>query len=124
MKYRDRPKRLYRSSDDRVFLGVCGGIAQHYDFSAWGVRLFFILVTMFTFPFSILGYVLMGLIMKLEPERPMVIDEQGKPREDGTRADALRRIQDRYEALERRLQRMESIVTDKNFDIEDELRRL
>lgn len=33
---------LYKSRDDRVFYGVCGGIAQTLDVPSWIVRLIFI----------------------------------------------------------------------------------
>lgn len=33
---------LYKSRDDRVFYGVCGGIAQTLDVPSWIVRLIFV----------------------------------------------------------------------------------
>jgi len=36
-------KRLYRSSDDRVIAGVCGGLAAYFNISTWVPRLIFAL---------------------------------------------------------------------------------
>ncbi len=36
-------KRLYRSSTDRVFAGVCGGIAEYLGLNSMGVRILFVL---------------------------------------------------------------------------------
>lgn len=40
------PKRLFRSIDDRIIAGVCGGVAEFYGISSLGVRIVFILLTL------------------------------------------------------------------------------
>lgn len=39
-------KRLFRSRNDRIIAGVCGGIAEFYGISSLGVRIVFILLTL------------------------------------------------------------------------------
>lgn len=53
---------LYRSKSDRVFAGVCGGIAKQMGFSPLLVRLLFIIL-----PISILAYIAMAIIIPEEP---------------------------------------------------------
>jgi phage shock protein PspC (stress-responsive transcriptional regulator) len=38
----DRPRRLYRSRDDRWIAGVCGGIAEYFGWNSTLVRLAFV----------------------------------------------------------------------------------
>lgn len=56
---------LYRSRTDRMILGVCGGIAKHYNMDPTLVR-----VLMFFFTLTViglLGYIVIGLIIPEEP---------------------------------------------------------
>jgi phage shock protein C len=55
-------KRLYRSSDERVFSGVCGGIGEFFGIDPTIVRLTFILVT-FVWPFTPLLYLILMLVV-------------------------------------------------------------
>ncbi|WP_413381813.1 PspC domain-containing protein [Alkalihalobacillus sp. 1P02AB] len=50
--------RLRKSYDDRVILGVCGGIAEYYNVSSFLVRILFIVL-----PISLVAYVIMGLLL-------------------------------------------------------------
>ncbi|THU41836.1 PspC domain-containing protein [Niastella caeni] len=48
-------KRLYRSSDDKVIAGVCGGLAAYFNISLWVPRLIFALpfiITLLSGPFN------------------------------------------------------------------------
>jgi len=38
---------LYRSSDDKVLAGVCGGLAHALDLNSGGVRIVYFLATLF-----------------------------------------------------------------------------
>jgi phage shock protein C len=123
---RHRP--LYRSTDDRVIMGVCGGIAERFDFNPLGVRILFIVLclTGVGLPLMLLGYIALGFTLK--PAPTAALDSAGG--EDlwrayrSSRLDALREVQRRFDRLEERLRRMESIVTDPRFAIEEEYRRL
>src|SRR5213082_3380313 len=41
---RTEQRRLYRSTDDRVIAGVCGGLAQHLDMDVRVVRIAFVVL--------------------------------------------------------------------------------
>jgi len=48
-------KRLYRSSDDKVIAGVCGGLAAYFNISTWVPRLIFalpLIIGLFSGPFN------------------------------------------------------------------------
>ncbi|MCH8333704.1 PspC domain-containing protein [Candidatus Sumerlaeota bacterium] len=57
---------IYRG-DKSVFLGVCSGIAEHFDFSTWGVRLAFLVVQCLFFRFTFVLYIVLGIMMKRAP---------------------------------------------------------
>ena len=60
--------RLYRSSTDRVFTGLCGGLAEHFDLDPSLVRLAWVLLGILTGVFPLLVvYVVMALVVPEEP---------------------------------------------------------
>ena len=62
------PKRFYRSRNDRVWLGVCGGIAERFGWEPTLVRLLFVLSIFFMAgPFSIFAYIIAAMITPKEP---------------------------------------------------------
>lgn len=123
------PRKLTRSIDDRVFFGVCGGIAEQLNWPPWAVRILFI-VLQFSgiFSFMFLVYLALALALPKKSVTPSVIPGSAEDtfwREcGGSRSEALRRLSTRFESLDKRLQRMESIVTRPGFDIEEEFRKL
>jgi phage shock protein C len=62
-------KRLYRSRDERIIWGVCGGIAKYFDVDPTIIRLVAVLTLFFAFT-GILIYIILTIIMPLEPENP------------------------------------------------------
>jgi len=59
-------KKLYRSYDDKVIAGVCGGLAEYFGLDASLVRIAFAATVLFAGT-GILFYILCALII---PERP------------------------------------------------------
>lgn len=49
---------LTRSVNDRIFFGVCGGIAEQLNMSSLLVRILFIIL-----PISIIAYLVMAIII-------------------------------------------------------------
>lgn len=59
-------RRLYRSTQDRMFAGVCGGIAEYLDVDPTLVRLVFVALALMGGPGPIIYIVLMLIV----PENP------------------------------------------------------
>jgi phage shock protein C len=55
--------RLTRNMLDRVLGGVCGGIGAYLGVSGWWVRAAFMVLTLTTFLFGILLYILLWLVI-------------------------------------------------------------
>ena len=53
-------------SNDRVFAGVCGGLAEYFDFDPTMVRLAYAFLTLFTAFSGLIFYFVLWLVM---PER-------------------------------------------------------
>ena len=51
--------KLTKSSTDRVFSGVCGGIAEFTGISAWAIRILFLLL-----PSNLLIYIILAFVMQ------------------------------------------------------------
>ena len=60
-------KRLYRSRTDRKLWGVCGGLGKYFDIDPVIFRIVFV-VTIFFGLAGALAYIIMTLIVPLEPE--------------------------------------------------------
>jgi len=109
---------LYRSRDG-VLLGVCRGIAQHFDLSVTWIRLFVVVMLLLTGVWPITGiYLVASLIMKPEPVRPFENEEEQDFYESyvDSRRRAAESLRKRYRDIERRIRRMEDAVTSKEYD--------
>ncbi|MFD1420035.1 PspC domain-containing protein [Lactiplantibacillus songbeiensis] len=55
---------IHRSSTNRVFAGVIGGLAEHFDWSANVARLIFVLLAITPMFPGIIAYLVLWLLMK------------------------------------------------------------
>jgi phage shock protein C len=63
------PERLERSTINRVWSGVCGGIAQYFQIDPTIVRAFFVIATILTGGLFILVYIALIILMPLPGRR-------------------------------------------------------
>ena len=61
-------KKLYRSSSEFVFAGVCGGIAEYFKIDPVIVRLAFVFVTLFSAGTGILAYIIAAFVIPASPD--------------------------------------------------------
>lgn len=116
---------LYRARDG-VVLGVCKGIAEFFDFPEFWTRVVVLGLLIFTGIWPILGlYFLAALFLKPKPVLPLQSEEDQEFYNSyvNSRGMALRRLKRVSDALDRRIQRMEDIVTAREFDWEQRLKR-
>jgi len=119
----DHPHGLYRSRDGAIF-GVCAGIANYLDFSVGWTRVLAITATLFSGIWPVVGlYVLAALLIKPEPVVPFKEESDMEFYDSfvNSRSMALSRLKRTFEALERRIGRMEGIVTARDYDWEQRL---
>jgi len=102
-----------------VLLGVCKGLSEYLNFPVFWSRAIAIALLLFTGLWPVVGlYLLAALIMKPEPVLPFrdVEDHEFYSSYTTSRTLALQRLKRTYDNLNRRLRRMEDIITSKDYD--------
>ena len=61
-------KKLYRSRTDQMIAGVCGGLGKYLGIDPTLIRLAFVLLLLFGIGSGLLVYLVMMLLVPLEPE--------------------------------------------------------
>jgi phage shock protein C len=125
-KYTRRKRNgIYRSRNGLI-LGVCKGLAEHFDFSVFWTR---VIGLIFLFVAGILPaiglYLLAALLMKPEPVIPVENSAEKEFYDSYTysRQGAVDSLKRRCENLQRRIQRMEHVVTSAEYDWENRLNK-
>lgn len=108
---------IYRSRYG-VILGVCRGIAEYFNLPVFWIRIISLILLFFTFFWpTLILYIMLGLIMKPEPVIPIQTESEREFYDSylfsGGRA--IHRVKRKFDNLERRIRRMEHIVTEKEF---------
>ena len=109
---------MHRSRNG-VILGVCRGIAEYFGFSIFWTRAVVVILFLVSGLWPITGlYFLAALLMKPEPAIPVQSEDEEEFYDSYTRSRqrAVRQLRRRYENLQRRVRRMEHIVTTKEFE--------
>ena len=63
-----KPKRLYRSCENRILGGVCGGLAEYFDVDPVIVRLLWVLFSL-AFGSGVLAYIIAWIIIPRNPNQ-------------------------------------------------------
>lgn len=63
-KVKDEPKRLFRSKENKIIAGVCGGIAEYFKIDPVIIRLIWVIM-LFGYGFGLLAYLIAWLIIPL-----------------------------------------------------------
>jgi len=71
----EQKRRLYRSRTNKVFAGVCGGLAEYLDIDATIIRLVWVLLTLL----GGAGIILYIVAFFIVPEKPVNIDDTSSP---------------------------------------------
>ncbi len=114
----NRSDRLYRSRSG-LFLGVIKGIANYFDFSVFWARVLAVASIFFFFgfwfPFLYIGA---AFLLKPEPVIPLETEDDREFYSSFTseRRLAISRLKRTFDSLDRRIRRMETIVTDREYD--------
>jgi len=109
---------IYRSRRG-IFMGVCRGLAEHFNFSPFWMRIITLLLFLFTgfWPIGVM-YIVAGLLLKVEPVSPLRDEKDQEFYDTYTRSrqSAIQRVKRKFDNMERRIQRMEHTVTSREFD--------
>lgn len=118
-----QPRRLYRSRKGMIF-GVCQGLSDYLNLKVLWVRIIAVTILIFTgiWPIVII-YLVAALLMKPEPIMPLETEEAQEFYNSYTssRSLALHRLKRTFDSLDRRVQRIESAVTAREYNWERRL---
>ena len=116
--------RIYRSRRG-VILGVCRGLAEYLDVRVLWVRVIAVVLLISTgfWPFAGL-YLLAALVLKPEPVLPLQTEGEHDFYNSyaHSRTIGLNRLRRTFDQLDRRIRRMENMVTNREYDWERRLR--
>ncbi len=114
---------LYRSRKG-MCCGVCKGLAEYYGFDVFWTRVLTVVAASFVgiWP-AVIMYLVAAMVMKPEPVLPLETeeDEEFYHSYSGSRSMALHRLKRTFGNLDRRIQRLESAVTTRDYDWEERL---
>ena len=65
-------KKLYRSRDEQMLAGVCGGLAEYFGIDPTIVRLLFVATVLLGMGGAVLVYILMMIIVPIDPLKEVV----------------------------------------------------
>ncbi|MFH0977981.1 MAG: PspC domain-containing protein [Candidatus Woesearchaeota archaeon] len=66
-------KRMFRSRQDKIIAGVCGGIAEFYDADPVWIRLATVLLTL-AWGTGLIIYIVLWIVMPLNPDQKPSVD--------------------------------------------------
>lgn len=114
---------LYRSRQGAIF-GVCRGLGEYFDISVTGVRIL-VLIAFLCSGFWPVGfaYIVAALIMKVEPVLPFESEDDAEFYHSYAHSSTMgvHRLKRAFDNLDRRIRRMEDIVTSRENDWERRL---
>jgi len=119
-RYYDRHGGIYRARDG-VFLGVCKGIAEYFDFSMFWVRMAAVAIFIFSGFWPVIGiYLVAAFFMKPRPVKPVQSEDEREFYDSYVNSpqSGARRLRKKFEALDRRIRRMEDKVTGREYEWE------
>ena len=122
---RKNPHRLYRDKDNAMLAGVCAGLASYFGLNRKGLRLIVAVSTVFFFPFIVPAYIILAIILPVTPEDLYQNESQEKFWRGISMAptDVFSNLSHRFRELDIRLQKMETYVTSREFEMDRELGR-
>jgi phage shock protein C len=128
---------LYRSADNNWIGGVCGGIAENINWPVWLVRLAALMLFSVTGMLVVIAYII-AVFMLDKREATLSGPIGGRARQQGGGGHTLkdtvfsykaepgsqaRELNKRMQQLDQRLQNMESYVTSRKYQFDQELKR-
>ncbi len=129
MNERDRnfgPQRLYRDHNNAMLMGVCAGLADYFGWNVTLVRGLTLVALFWFMPATLFIYLALGLLLPKKPARLYEWDTDEEYWRSVRRSarDTFRDLRHRFRESDLRLQRMESYVTSRRYDLDKQFRDL
>jgi phage shock protein C len=122
--YNEKQGGIYRSRSG-VFLGVCKGLAEYFDFSVFWIRMAMVVIFIFSGFWPVIGvYLVAAFFMKPKPVKPIESEEEREFYDSYVHSpkSAAQRLKKKFEELDRRIRNMEDKVTGREYEWERRFR--
>lgn len=119
-------RRFVRSADRGMLGGVCAGLADYFGFNLRVTRLLAIVALFMAFPITVIAY--LGAVFltpsQHDPERQADHDPAFEKALRSSPRQTLGDVRRKFQALDRRLARLERYVTSPRFNLDQEFKKL
>lgn len=115
---------IYRARDG-IFLGVCKGVAEYFDFNVFWVRMTMVVFFIFSGFWPVIGvYLVAAFFMKPKPVKPLESEDEREFYDSYVNSPqrGAQRLKKKFRDLDRRIRRMEDQVTAREYDWERRFR--
>ncbi|MCK9537938.1 envelope stress response membrane protein PspC [Dokdonella sp.] len=121
-----RAQRFYRDPQNGKLMGVCAGLADYFGWNVTLVRILAVIALLWLNVVTLIAYVVLGILLPTKPERPYDWDTGDEYWRSVRRSASatFRDVRQNFRELDLRLQRMESYVTSRHYDLDRKFRDL
>jgi phage shock protein C len=117
-------KGLRRIPDRGVIAGVCAGIAEYFDWSPKVVRVIAVVLLVCGFGTSVIVYLALWYVMDPVTPAEASAAQSGDAPSPTRPPTSMEEVKARFVKLDERLRSIEECVTDKEFELRRELKKL
>jgi phage shock protein C len=117
-------KRFYRSRTNKIFGGIGGAIAQRWNISAWFIRICFLCLQFFAFPFTFLIYIFAVFVIPLEPEEDLDVFQEDIRYSSYSRKRKIVDLENEFRDIERKVRRLEDYISSGEYELNEEMGKL
>ncbi len=139
-------KSLYKNPDKAKICGVCAGLSEYFDFESWVVRLIAVSFFLFSGGTAVIAYFVACFIMDPKPgstsnkgcfgneklrKRPKDSEKRQYTasvkevwKKGRAPSEMLTNIEQSFEKIETKLQKMETYVTSKKYQLDKEFQQM
>lgn len=119
-------RRFRRSSDCAMLGGVCAGLAEYFGFNLKATRLLAVIGFFLNPPLAVVAYLAAVMLVPADSTRPRpnAVDAGFKRSVRSSPGQAMNDVRGRFQALDRRLARLEKYVTSGRYRLDAEFREL
>jgi phage shock protein C len=115
---------MYRNRSRGMLFGVCAGVADYFGFDLTVTRILVVVGLMFFFPAIALIYLLLALLLPVNPAGSAPSDPNLNRRVRSEPHATLDGVRLRFRELDARLQSLERYVTSGRFKLDSEFEKL
>ena len=119
-------RRFYRSADRAMLGGVCAGVADYFGFNLKVTRILAVVAFLWAMPLAIVAYF---AVMLLVPSKSLSgaanpVDPEFSQALRSSPGQTMSDLRSRFQALDRRLARLEKYVTSSRYQLDREFKDL